>query len=660
MEENTSGRYRIEIADLDYYRRLINCQTACPVHTSAQGYINDIADGNNEQAYIRARQPNPLASTCGRVCNAPCETACRRGKFDAPVAIRALKRFASERYGVEAKTCLPPVRAWGSSGIGLLAGSGTKNANTAESFNVLSQLKNRYKLSSNGIKIAVVGAGPAGLTAAHDLALLGYLVTIYEAAPAPGGMLLLGVPAYRLPRDLVRVEIEEIIDVGVELICSKRLGRDFTLDSLRREGYHAIFLAIGAHKDQDPKLEGLDLDGVVGAVDFLLNVNMGYRVRLGEKVAVIGGGNVAVDAARSAVRFGDEATLDSSRAALRLGARDVSIVYRRSREEMPAKASEVEETEREGIHFTFLAAPNRVLGKDGSVCGLECRRVVLGDPDASGRRKPVALPGSEFTIDVSSVILAVGQTPDLSFLNEGDGVRATPSGTIEVYPATLATTASGVFAGGDVAFGPRIIIEAVRDGHKAARSIHQYVQGMPLRARCRGWMVPISFEELDSFGRLDIPLREPPTLPLDRRTGIAEVELGYTPEVAREQSWRCLRCNVQTVFNGDLCVLCGGCVDVCPQNCYRMVSLENIEGDEKLEALVQARYGVSLDAFRKSGKPLKQATAIIKDEDRCVRCGLCAKRCPVGAITMESFWYEEELVPADKDQEELAALEVGR
>ncbi|MDP2663588.1 MAG: 4Fe-4S binding protein, partial [Dehalococcoidia bacterium] len=356
-----------------------------------------------------------------------------------------------------------------------------------------------------------------------------------------------------------------------------------------------------------------------------------------------------------------EATLDASRAALRLGAREVSIVYRRSREEMPAKASEVEETEREGIHFAFLAAPIRILGRDGSAYALECRRVVLGERDASGRRQPATLPGSEFTIDVSSVILAVGQTPDLSFLKEGDGVRTTPAGAIAVDPATLATTASSVFAGGDVAFGPRIIIEAVRDGHKAARSIHEYVQGMLLRVRRQSWMVPISLEELTSFGRLDISLNEPPTLPLDRRTGIAEVELGYPLEAAQKQASRCLRCNVQTVFDGDLCILCGGCVDVCPQNCYKMVRLDSIAGDAELEALVRARYGRALHEFSEGGEARDLATAMIKDEDRCVRCGLCAKRCPVGAITMESFWYEEDLVsPADAGREEVGAIGAGR
>ncbi|MBI2958651.1 MAG: FAD-dependent oxidoreductase [Chloroflexi bacterium] len=649
----TTGRYRVEVPDADYYKKLINCQNACPVHTSAQGYISDIADGNFEQAYIRARQPNPLASTCGRVCNAPCETACRRGKFDAHVAIRALKRTACERHGVEARTHLPPVRTWGGSGIGLLAGTGTKNENVVESFTVLSRLRNERQGAAKGDRVAVVGAGPAGLAAAHDLALLGYRVTLYEAAAIPGGMLLLGVPAYRLPRDVVRLEVEEIVDLGVELRCNLRLGRDFTLRSLREDGCKAIFLAIGAHKDQELHLEGLDLDGVVGAVDFLLNVNMGYRVRLGDKVAVIGGGNVAVDAARSAVRFGDEATLDASRAALRLGAREVSIVYRRSREEMPAKASEVEETEREGITFEFLAAPNRLIGRNGSVCGLECRRVVLGEPDSSGRRQPIPLPGSEFTIDVSSVIVAVGQTPDLSFIEGSDGLRTTRAGTIVVDPATLATSVPGVYAGGDLAFGPRIIIEAVRDGHRAARSIHEHVQGLPLRVRRRAWMVPVSLEELASFGRLDIPFAEPPALPLERRTGIAEVELRYTPEEATEQSRRCLRCNVQTVFNGDLCILCGGCVDVCPQNCYKMVGLDRIEGDEKLEALAQARPGGS-------GESQGRVTAIIKDEDHCVRCGLCAKRCPVGAITMESFWYEEELALETVDGRKPEAVVAGR
>ncbi|MEE8174285.1 MAG: FAD-dependent oxidoreductase [Dehalococcoidia bacterium] len=659
----SNDKYRIEVVDAGYYQSVISCQDACPVRTDARGYVNAIADGDYAEGYIMARQPNPFASTCGRVCNAPCEAACRRGNIDEAISIRALKRFLCERHGVEARGHLPPVRPPTEEvGTELLSGRVPGNSKTVESLAILSGAVVKGKPGRRRAKVAVVGAGPAGLSAAHDLALMDYEVTLFEAAPAAGGMLFLGIPEYRLSRDLIKFEIEEILRQGVELKVNMRLGKDFTLSTLREEGYEAIFIAIGAYLDRDIGIEGADLDGIIYSLDFLREVNLSYRVTVGDRVLVIGGGGTAIDAARTVLRIGEGlvekdgvAALDAARGALRLGAREVHILYRGMRWEMRAPDEEVEDAVDEGIFLHTGRAPKRILGEGGKVTGVETIQMQSA-VDEEGRRVRTLVPDSEEVVEGDTVIVAVGQESDLSFIQETDGIQATGEGTIAVDPETLATTAPGIFAGGDVAFGPRIIIEAVRDGHRAARAIDRYLQQSRYRILRRAVMSEVASNELPAQGWLDTPKRRPPVLSLERRTGVSEVELPYDEDMAREQASRCLRCHVQTVFNGDLCVLCGGCVDVCPWNCLKMVRLDKLEGDERLEAVIQARYGIPLDAFQDGGKALDQGTAMIKDETRCVRCGLCAGRCPTGAITMEAFWFEEELIygeSAGQDSEQI-------
>jgi NADPH-dependent glutamate synthase beta subunit-like oxidoreductase len=641
-------KYRVEVVDASYYKRVISCQNACPTRTDARGYVNAVAGRDYVEGYIIARQPNPFASTCGQVCNAPCEAACRRKDIDAPVSIRALKRFLCERYGVEAKGHLAIARAPGEEwGAELLVERTPGNSNTVESLATLLRDSAGKEPGWKRAKVAVIGSGPAGLTAAHDLAALGYKVTIFEAASAPGGMLLQGIPEYRLSRSLIRFEIEEILRRGAELKVNMRLGKDFTLSTLREEGYEAIFIAIGAYKDRSLETEGADLDGVIYSLDFLREANLGYRVTVGNKVLVIGGGGTAIDAARTMLRVGDGvvekdgvAALDAARGALRLGAREVHIIYRGARWEMRAPDEEIEDAVEEGVFLHTNRAPNRILGEGGKVTGMETIRV-QSEVDEEGRRVRTFVPGSEEVLEGDTVIVAIGQGSDLSFIRKEDGIQVTKEDTIAVDPETLATTAPGVFAGGDVAFGPRIIIEAVKDGHRAARAIDRYLQKGKASILHRATLREVAPGELPAEGCLDIPKRRPPLLPLERRTGVSEVEMVYDEEVAVEQASRCLRCHIQTVFNGDLCILCGGCVDVCPQNCFKMVRLDKIQGDKRFEALIQARYGISLEAFQKGGEALSQGTAMIKDEARCVRCGLCAQRCPVGAITMEAFWFEE-------------------
>jgi NADPH-dependent glutamate synthase beta subunit-like oxidoreductase/ferredoxin len=585
------------------------------------------------------------------VCAAPCEDACRRNNIDHPVTIRALKRFVTERYGVEHSGRLPHAQdSVEGEGVEFLAEDAPGNSNTVESLAALLKATSKRKPTRRKARVAVIGAGPAGLTAANNLAIYGYEVTVFEAAPVPGGMLVLGIPEYRLPRNLVRFEIEEILKQGVELKLNVRLGKDFTISSLKDDGYEAIFIAIGAYVDRDPGAEGADLDGVIYSLDFLREANLGNGAKVGNRVLVIGGGGTAVDAARTMLRLDEGflekdgvAALDAARDVLRLGTREVHMLYRGSRAEMRAPDEEVQDAVDEGVFLHTSRAPVKIHGQDGKVTGLETIRME-SIYDEAGKRTLNFVPNSEEIIEGDTIIVATGQGSDLSFINPKDGLEVSTWGTILVDPDSLATTAPGIFAGGDVAFGPRIIIESVKDGHQAARSIDDYLQKSPASIIHRTSLQETPAREWFVEGGLEIAKERASLLPLQQRTGISEVEQDYDEETAVEQADRCLRCHIQTVFDADLCILCGGCVDVCPQNCYKMVRLDKIQGNSRLEAIVETRYGISLDSFRKGGQVLDQGTAMIKDETRCIRCGLCAKRCPTGAITMEAFQFEEELV----------------
>ncbi len=575
-----------------------------------------------------------------------------------PLPSALLRRFLCESYGVEAKSHIPSARGKDLEvGAALLPAEAPLNTTTVQSFSQLRRGRDKIATGKGRtpVPVAVIGAGPAGLSAAHDLALLGYHPTVFEAAPHPGGMAFLGVPEYRLPRDLLKLEIEEILDCGAELKLNMRLGRDFSLGDLWNQGFQAIFIAIGAHKDQGMDIEGTQLDGVVAAVDFLLNINLGYRVRLGDKIAVVGGGDVAVDAARLAARLGEVhdqlatgtlvTAVDAARRALRLGVRDVHMIYRGSKEEMRASEEELNGAVEEGIILHTGTTPERVVGREGKVVGLEivATRSVY---DEKGRRSLVPVPGSESVLDCTSVIMAIGQQSDLSFLRPEDQIKTTRQSTIVADSETLATTAPGVFAGGDVVFGPRTIIEAVADGHRAARAIDNYLSKGKVGITRRGWLREVPRSYLPQTAERAKPRINPPKISLDRRTGVSEVEMVYDEESAREQAHRCLKCHIQTVFDSDLCILCGGCVDICPSNCLKLVPIEAIEGNEDLHEVVRSRYGREPKAPHRSGQMdyLSQGAAIIKDETRCIRCGLCSRRCPTSAITMEAFFFEEQLV----------------
>ncbi len=613
--------YSAVVPDFRYFLNLIPCRSACPVRTNAGGYVRAVAEGDTARGYRIARAPNPLASICGRICAHPCETKCRRGVIDQPISIRALKRTLTERHGVENALSAQPIP--------------------------LRPLQLAVGGAEGAARVGIVGAGPAGLSCAHDLALLGYRVTLFEAAPVVGGMLYQGVPEYRLSRDLIRAEVDQILALGVELKLDWRLGRDFTVGDLRRNGYAAVFLALGASRGRDLNIPGKDLDGVVNGVDFLLNANLGYRVTLGERVIVIGGGNVAIDVARTALRYAaseerpefpggaeqllqtwgyDNAFIDAARTALRLGARHVQLISLESRVQMPAHPDEVREAEEEGITLVPGVGPKAILGKEGRVVGLETLDVASLF-DANGRFNPSFTPNTERRLEADTIILAVGQQSDTGCLASDSEITITPRGLVAVDPRTLATTMPGVYCGGDLAFGPRIVIEAEADGKRAALAIHESLGGGTV-PRVQARFRPIELNRAgDHYDR--IPRQPVPVLPVTRRTGFREVEEGYGEAQARLEAARCLWCNVETVFDSERCILCSGCVEICPEACLALVPASRL------------RPSAAIDAVSESIGAGADAGAIVKDEARCIRCGLCAERCPTGAITMEALEIDE-------------------
>jgi len=638
---------RVALPDLEHWKAQVKCQTGCPVSTDAGRYVQLIAEGRPEEAYLVARAPNPLASVCGRVCSAPCEDACRRGAIDAPVSIRALKRHVAEQYGVE--SIRPDTQD-------RLRDTGIAEGNRYVGHLPMAFHRAPPAAPAGGPKrrVAVIGAGPAGMAAAHDLALLNYDVTVFEAAAEPGGMMRFGIPEYRLPRTLLRAEIDRIVSLGVDLKLNSPLTPDFGLKHLREAGFDAVFLSVGVSRGRDLQIPGIELDGVVKAVDYLLNVNRGYRLDLGRRVVVIGGGFVAFDAARTALRVGREAmpdateaelgaetdarlkeAMDSARAALRGGATDVTIVSLESLQEMPVLRTtqgheEYEEASREGVRFIARRGPRRLLGH-GRLTGLELRRVTSVF-DADGRFAPRYDDDDVMTIEADACVLAIGQLTDLSFLTPEDGVALTPGGTIKVDPVTLATSAPGIFAGGDVAFGPRNLIEAVANGKRAARSIHEHLAGDGAKLETTIAVEKLPTPHYDMLSGFELLDREaPPTLPTDRRTGIAEVETGYDVDAAVQQAARCLVCHVQTIYDPERCVLCNRCVDICPEYCLAIVPFDSLDLDPDLKETLTARAEAN-------GFPL---AAMVKDDDRCIRCGLCAIRCPTDAMTMERFSITE-------------------
>ncbi len=638
-------RIPVRLPGLAHWKDQVKCQSGCPVSTDAGRYVQLIAERRDEEAFLVARSPNPFASVCGRVCAAPCEDACRRGSIDAPISIRALKRFVTETYGVE--SIHPDTQDR------LLREPLEEGNRYTGHLPYLSSREPAGGVAGSAAprpKVAVIGSGPAGLSAAHDLALLGYAVTVFEATEEPGGAMRFGIPEYRLPRTLLREEIDRILSLGVTLKLNTPLTPSYGLADLRREGFSAFFLSVGVTKGRDLAIEGVELPGVVKAIDYLLNVNRGRRPDLGKKVVIVGGGFVAFDAARTAFRLSREEeldalergetgavkeALDSARAALRGGAAELTIVSLENFEEMPVLRTtqgheEFEEAKKEGIRFLPRRGPKRFLGGSG-LAAVELKKV-LSVFDENGRFAPTYDENDVVTLEASACILAIGQRADLSFLKTADGVELTPGGTVKVDRETLATTAPGVFAGGDVAFGPRNLIEAVANGKRAARSIHEVLAADRARIEARLSIEKIPTRSYRMIAGFELPDRvPPPTLDVGRRTGIAEVETGYGEAEARTQAARCLVCHVQTIYDPEACVLCSRCVDVCPEYCLAIVPFEELDLAEDQRAELEKRAEAG-------GLPL---SAMVKDDEKCIRCGLCAVRCPTDAMTMERFSITE-------------------
>jgi NADPH-dependent glutamate synthase beta subunit-like oxidoreductase/NAD-dependent dihydropyrimidine dehydrogenase PreA subunit len=474
------------------------CQATCPVGTNAGLYVSLVGEGRYEEAARVASEANPFPSICGRVCTAPCEAVCRRGEFDQPIAIRDLKRFAMDHV-----TSVPRRRQ---------------------------RPKKRHPE-----QIAIVGAGPTGLSAAYYLALRGHAVTVFDAMPVAGGMMAIGIPDYRLPRAELQRDIEAISELGVQFRFNTALGRDITLDQLQ-QSYHAVLLAVGAQRSQRLEIPGeTDLAGVTPATLFLKEYNLNPETRLSGRVAVVGGGSTAMDAARSA---------------LRAGATSVHILYRRTRAEMPAQAEEVRAALEEGIELHELVAPKSLLGTDNhTVRGIRCWRMQLGEPDNQGRRRPVQIAGSEFDLPIDHVLVAIGEAPDPSFLPPETAVEIAPWGGLLVNPDSLATGMPGVFAAGDVTYGPASIIQAAAHGRKAAQSIHAYLTRTPLDRIAEmpdgEWETASSLPP-DGTVMLDLRPTAREVMPLtpvtaDRST---ETACGLNEEQARREARRCLRCDL--------------------------------------------------------------------------------------------------------------------
>ncbi len=478
-------------------RGLPPCRTTCPAGVNAQGYVAMISQGRHKEAIEVLRQTMPYAGVCGRVCTHPCESACERGKVDQPIAIRTLKRFMADE---ELKTGRDP-------------------ANPVE--------------LTNEERVAVVGSGPAGIGCAYDLVRLGYPVTVLEAAPEAGGLLRYGIPEYRLPNAVVDDELAYVRELGIEIKTSSPVTR---LKDLFDDGYKAVFLAVGAGVGQTMGITGEDTKGVDSALNFLWQANSGGKVELGKKVVVVGGGNAAIDAARMANR---------------LGAAEVTIVYRRSRTEMPAEAAEVNEADNEGIAINILTNPVKVHTANGKVSGIECIRMELGEPDDSGRRRPVPIEGSEFTMDADTVIMAIGQKVDQEMVP--GKLTYNRWGTITVDEETMATDIEGVFAGGDAVSGPDTVIGAVAAGKEAAISIDRYLQGEDMKTDRPVKREPV--KDVDKKGIQQHARREEPMLDTEKRGATAEVELGFDEEAAILEAKRCLNCGV--------CSECMACVAAC-------------------------------------------------------------------------------------------------
>ncbi|MBM4054533.1 MAG: hydrogenase iron-sulfur subunit [Planctomycetes bacterium] len=538
-----------KMTDTKYTCEEAPCVMACPIRQDARDYVQLIARGLFKEAYRLVRERNVLPSSCGRICTHPCETKCRRNSTDAPIAIAWLKRFLSDNYSEKIYT--KPGR------------------NYPE-------------------KIAIIGAGPAGLAAANDLALMGYSCTIFESNSTPGGMLRMGVPTYRLPRNAIDKDVALIQQLGVEIKYNTTLGKDVTLDGLKKEGYAAIFISVGLFDSRNLTLEGIQYDGVLKGIDFLREVNSAGTAKIGKNILVIGGGAVAMDCARTALRLKPE---------------KVSVACLEARKEMPTTDFEIEETLHEGIKLYNSVGPKRILGKGGMVTGLETLRVKYVF-DEQKRFNPAFYEGSESIIEADTIILAIGQTSNLSFLKNQEGLQISRGGTIIADPNTFATSVPGIYAGGDIVLGRGTLTECLAQGKKAAISIHNSLRNE--KRKDEKWA---DKPEVQKMADSRVPLvkkeqkQDMPMLSLgERLNSFDEVELGFSHEIAVREAQRCMNCGAGAFVDENICIGCITCVRVCP---------------------------FDVPEFRKG-----ETTAYIGGD--CQSCGLCIVECPAKAISFKT------------------------
>lgn len=549
-------------------KRLPPCRTACPAHVNVQGYVSLIQRGKFKEAVELIRKDMPFPAICGRVCFSPCEDACARLNLDQAVAIRALKRIVADIEREQGRVKPEPIP------------------------------KTRTE------KVAIIGAGPAGLAAAYDLAKLGYPVTVFERMLEPGGMMFYAIPSFRLEKFVVANEIAYIKDIGVEIKTGMEFGKDVTLERLRNEGYEAVFISIGTQVSRRMNVPGEDLEGVVRGLKFLRAFSLGQHIDVGEKVAVIGGGNSAIDAARTAKR---------------LGAEKVMVLYRRTRNEMPALPHEVEAAEKEGIAFHFLVSPKRIIGENGKVKAVECLRMRLGEPDSSGRRRPIPISFSEHQYEVDLVIPAIGQIPEGSCVPNEFLDEEAKAALIPVDPVTMKTRIPGVFAGGDIVSGRASIIQAVGAGKQAAVSIHRYLTGQDLKAGREEaeettWVK--DWEILKKKSRR----YEAPTEKTRLSFEEAERFLKETKRKAMFEAFRCIGCGP--------CSECLAGIDLCEED-------KAVVDESRCTGCNTCAIVCPVGAIEKNEEEIAQV-----NEDLCKGCGICAARCPERAIAMKQLTDE--------------------
>ncbi|MDD7331701.1 FAD-dependent oxidoreductase [Eubacterium sp.] len=598
------------------------CQLNCPARTDCQGYVGLIANGEYEAALKLIKNKVSLPASIGRVCPHPCESACRRGKVDEAINIAQLKAFAAD-MDLNSDSYLPE-----------------KDAPT-------------------GKKIAIIGGGPAGLTAAYRLAISGHEVTVYDMMEKMGGMLRYGIPQYRLPKEVLDKEIAIIEKLGVKMINGVKLGKDFTVASLKAQN-DAVIVAVGAWKSSSMRTPGEELDGIYGGIDFLRAVALKQEINIGDKVVICGGGNTAMDACRTAVR---------------LGAKEVYCVYRRTRNEMPAEDIEITEAEEEGVQFKFLTNPISFNGEDGKVKSVTLQLMELGEPDASGRRRPVAIEGKTEELDVDSVIVAIGQ----KLVNEDvSELKLTDRGNIEADIDTFKTNIEGVFAIGDATNrGASIAIEAIGEANRCALSIDAYLNGEDIETRVP--YISRRDEELIDFqSKEKCPARKPQVLPAaERKNNFDEVCLGYTEEDAKAEASRCLECGCKEYYKCKLLSVAQR-YDIHPERFkgempqkYTADSNEFIERNSAKCILCglcvrSCKEVMNISAIGLLGRGFKTEVApafnLPLDQTKCTNCGLCVKLCPTGALTEKSALkkqvplkeeYSKETVTIDGEQAEV-------